>query len=48
MPVKLVRDGKERTLSVKVDELLLEAENNQPATDAGPSDTTRWLWHHAQ
>ncbi|MSO55683.1 MAG: Do family serine endopeptidase [Acidobacteria bacterium] len=38
VPVKLVREGQERTLSVKVEELNLEAETSQPSADAGPSD----------
>src|SRR5688572_97458 len=36
VPVKVIREGKERTFSVRVEELSLEAEENRQA-DAGPS-----------
>ena len=54
VPVRVVRDGKERTLNLTVDELDLEAEGNQ-ARGAGRNDAAaaarsradRRLRHHA-
>jgi serine protease Do len=41
VPLKLLRDGKEHTLSVRVEALDLEAETSQQSNNnAGPSDTT--------
>ena len=39
VPVKVLRDGKERTLSVKVEELDLDAETNRQSDNTGPSDS---------
>jgi serine protease Do len=46
VPVRLMRDGQERTVNVTVEELDLEAENTQRAANgngggAGPQETTR-------
>jgi serine protease Do len=40
VPVKVVRDGKERTLNLTVDELDLEAENNQTRAGRGGAPQT--------
>jgi serine protease Do len=40
VPVKIVRDGKERTLNLTVDELDLEAENNQTRAGRGGAPQT--------
>jgi serine protease Do len=39
VPVRVVRDGREQTLTLTVDELNLEAESNQARTDTAPTDT---------
>ncbi len=39
VPVRIVRDGRELTLTLTVDELNLEAESNQTRADTAPTDT---------